>query len=39
MKTLATILITLAIIFLAIWLTRAVYEADVPNWYQMWKGE
>ena len=39
MKPLCTILITLAIIFLAIWLTRAVYEAEVWNWYQVWKGE
>ncbi len=36
MKTITVILITLSIIGLAIWLTRAVYEAELPNWFKVW---
>lgn len=36
MKTLFVILVTVAIIALSIWFTRAVYEADLPNWFKWW---
>ena len=36
MKTLFFIILVLAILFLSIWLTRAVYESDLPNWFKLW---
>ena len=36
MKNVFVIVVTLAIIFLSLWFTKAVYEADVPNWFKLW---
>lgn len=36
MKNAFVILVVVAIIALSIWLTKAVYEADVPNWFKWW---
>ena len=36
MKNLFVILVVVAIIFLSVWLTKAVYESDLPNWFKLW---
>ena len=36
MKNVLIIAAMLALIFLSLWLTKAVYESDLPNWFKLW---
>ena len=36
MKNVFVILVVVAIIALSLWLTKAVFESDLPNWFKWW---